>query len=63
MVKFSKEGAKRRFTSIHAWELPKETGALAPPHVWVCVIKAERAHELSLCCEQLSNATQLPDQP
>ncbi|KAI1324650.1 permease for cytosine/purines, uracil, thiamine, allantoin-domain-containing protein [Xylariaceae sp. FL0255] len=25
---------KHRFTSLHAWQLPKQTGALAPPHVW-----------------------------
>ncbi|KAI0102669.1 hypothetical protein GGR51DRAFT_562355 [Nemania sp. FL0031] len=25
---------KRRCTSLHAWELPKQTGALAPAHVW-----------------------------
>jgi len=26
---------KRRLTSVHAWELPKQTGALAPEYVWV----------------------------
>lgn len=25
---------KRRFTSLHSWELPKQSGALAPSHVW-----------------------------
>ncbi|KAH9908847.1 NCS1 nucleoside transporter [Xylariomycetidae sp. FL2044] len=25
---------KRRFTSVHSWELPKQTSALAPSHVW-----------------------------
>lgn len=25
---------KRRFTSLHSWELPKQTGAVAPAHVW-----------------------------
>lgn len=34
MKKYTKEEIKARFTSIHAWELPKETGAIAPPYVW-----------------------------
>ncbi|KAI0975204.1 uridine permease-like protein Fui1 [Xylaria arbuscula] len=25
---------KRRCTSLHSWEIPKQTGALAPAHVW-----------------------------
>ncbi|KAI0100008.1 permease for cytosine/purines, uracil, thiamine, allantoin-domain-containing protein [Hypoxylon sp. NC0597] len=25
---------RRRFTSLSSWELPKQTGALAPSHVW-----------------------------
>jgi len=25
---------KKRFTSIHSWELPKQDSALAPPYVW-----------------------------
>ncbi|KAI2638421.1 NCS1 nucleoside transporter [Xylaria nigripes] len=25
---------KQRCTSLRAWEIPKQTGALAPPHVW-----------------------------
>ena len=25
---------RRRFTSLHAWELPKQTGALAPEYAW-----------------------------
>ncbi|KAI0018585.1 uridine permease-like protein Fui1 [Xylariomycetidae sp. FL0641] len=25
---------KTRLTSLHSWELPKQTGALAPAHVW-----------------------------
>ncbi|KAK6829715.1 permease [Apiospora arundinis] len=25
---------RRRCTSLHAWEIPKQTGALAPEHVW-----------------------------
>ncbi|KAJ8122031.1 hypothetical protein O1611_g9946 [Lasiodiplodia mahajangana] len=30
----SASDVKRRCTSLHAWELPKQTGALAPAHVW-----------------------------
>lgn len=26
---------RQRFTSIKAWELPKQTGSLAPPDVYV----------------------------
>ncbi|KAI2627915.1 NCS1 nucleoside transporter [Hypomontagnella submonticulosa] len=25
---------RRRLTSLHSWELPRQTGALAPAHVW-----------------------------
>ncbi|KAI0106820.1 permease for cytosine/purines, uracil, thiamine, allantoin-domain-containing protein [Daldinia grandis] len=32
--KLSAAEIKRRFTSLHSWELPKQTGALAPSHVW-----------------------------
>ncbi|KAI1652546.1 permease for cytosine/purines, uracil, thiamine, allantoin-domain-containing protein [Daldinia decipiens] len=32
--KLSAAELKRRFTSLHYWELPKQTGALAPSHVW-----------------------------
>lgn len=36
MKRPSKTELKRRFTSIHAWELPKQSSAVAPPYVWVC---------------------------
>ncbi|KAF3065817.1 hypothetical protein GL218_09391 [Daldinia childiae] len=32
--KLSAAKLKRRFTSLHSWELPKQTGALAPSHIW-----------------------------
>ncbi|KAI0844332.1 permease for cytosine/purines, uracil, thiamine, allantoin-domain-containing protein [Daldinia vernicosa] len=32
--KLSAAELKRRLTSLHSWELPKQTGALAPSHVW-----------------------------
>lgn len=28
------DDVKRRFTSLHSWELPKQTGAVAPDYVW-----------------------------
>jgi NCS1 family nucleobase:cation symporter-1 len=34
MKKPSKASIKRRFTSIHAWELPKQSSAIAPSYVW-----------------------------
>ncbi len=34
MKKPSAEGIKKRLTSIHAWELPRQTSAIAPPDVW-----------------------------
>lgn len=34
MKKYTKEEVRHRFTSVHAWELPKQTGAVAPPDVW-----------------------------
>ncbi|KAI4862686.1 NCS1 nucleoside transporter [Hypoxylon rubiginosum] len=34
MRKPSTAELRRRLTSLHAWELPKQNGALAPPHVW-----------------------------
>lgn len=37
MKKFNKEGIRRKLTSVHAWELPKQTGALAPDYVWVSI--------------------------
>lgn len=30
----SKQTVKERCTSIKSWQLPKQDGALAPPHVW-----------------------------
>lgn len=34
MTKPSKAELKRRCTSIHAWELPRQSSAIAPEHVW-----------------------------
>ncbi|XDG08196.1 hypothetical protein ABKA04_007811 [Annulohypoxylon sp. FPYF3050] len=34
MKRPSMTNLKRRFTSLHSWEIPKTTGALAPAHVW-----------------------------
>ncbi|KAK9420573.1 putative NCS1 nucleoside transporter [Seiridium unicorne] len=34
MKKPSATEVRRRCTSLHSWELPKQTGALAPEHVW-----------------------------
>ncbi|KAI1149790.1 NCS1 nucleoside transporter [Nemania diffusa] len=34
MTRPSASEIKRKCTSLHAWELPKQTGALAPAHVW-----------------------------
>ena len=28
------QGLRRRLTSLQSWELPKQTGALAPEYVW-----------------------------
>jgi hypothetical protein len=30
----SKDTLKKRATTVSAWELPKQTSALAPPHIW-----------------------------
>ena len=29
-----RQGLRQRLTSLHSWELPKQTGALAPEYVW-----------------------------
>ncbi len=34
MKKLSAEKVKQRFTSIRAWELPKQSSAIAPDYVW-----------------------------
>ncbi|KAH8655243.1 uridine permease-like protein Fui1 [Xylariales sp. PMI_506] len=34
MTRPSAAEVKKRFTSIHAWEIPKQSGALAPDYVW-----------------------------
>ncbi|KAI0002355.1 NCS1 nucleoside transporter [Xylariaceae sp. FL0662B] len=34
MKKLTTAELQRRLTSLHSWELPKRTGALAPAHVW-----------------------------
>lgn len=34
MKKPSTMELKRRCTSLHSWELPKQSGALAPDYVW-----------------------------
>ncbi|KAJ2903963.1 ncs1 allantoate transporter [Zalerion maritima] len=34
MPKVSKSELKARLSSVHAWELPKVTGAIAPDYVW-----------------------------
>ncbi|KAK7994537.1 hypothetical protein PG991_016125 [Apiospora marii] len=34
MKKPSTAGLKRRCTSAHAWEIPQQSGGLAPEHVW-----------------------------
>jgi hypothetical protein len=30
----SKEEVKARFTTVKAWELPKQLSSIAPEHVW-----------------------------
>ncbi|KAI1474158.1 permease for cytosine/purines, uracil, thiamine, allantoin-domain-containing protein [Daldinia eschscholtzii] len=32
--KLSAAELRQRLTSLHSWELPKQTGALAPSHIW-----------------------------
>ena len=34
MKKPSATKLKRRCTSLSAWEIPKQNGAIAPEHVW-----------------------------
>lgn len=42
MGKYSKDEVKRRCTSISAWELPKQKGAIAPDYVWVSIVMGRR---------------------
>ncbi len=34
MKKPSSENVKKRFTSLSAWELPRQSSTIAPPYVW-----------------------------
>ncbi|KAH8906410.1 hypothetical protein BR93DRAFT_929034 [Coniochaeta sp. PMI_546] len=58
MKRPSKTELKRRFTSIHSWELPKQSSAIAPDYVWVCLLLPSAGAlrvSVSLPCKAMIN--------